>query len=225
MSIVKSASADGRLGMPDRFFGSSVAPSIPLLGDVSFVNTVPGPSKITLEPSPTSTGNLLDFSADAFQLDKYVVNKGETLVAAAGVKDLPSPPLLSKPGSGQAATIYYTMSSRDPDSPSGELFAGSGQSSQGKRGDDLEAYLEDLKQLSFGGSVATREKPVTGKPSQRKRGDDLEAYLEDLKLLSFGGSETAREEPLTSLEFSFNLIPDGMDDDWEDVNLLSYGWV
>lgn len=186
----------------------SLANTPSLLSIARSTNCHPQPLPPIVEIPGTAT-HALDFSADAFRLSEYVVDR-ETSLSKSFLR-LPEPPVLGEGGScgrrSSAPTAYFSL----PDSPHGQPFPPSSASD-----DAVESSARDRFPR-----VESVEK------------DDHEKYLEDLKLLQFGGSADQEKGDLFSEGLSFQLVSGKEEEEakrfsaslsWEKIDLLNYGW-
>ncbi|KAF9528386.1 hypothetical protein CPB83DRAFT_894422 [Crepidotus variabilis] len=154
MMIVKSASSDDRLGLGllDEPTIPSAPTTIPLLPTIQVRSKFIEPAIRTVNPFDySSSGHKLDFSPNAFQLDKYVVNINRPLPLIGG--SLPIPPPMENRVTSDAPTAYYTMEDTKSSAPATvKSFASLNQSPDRKTIDEHEAYLASLKLLRFGES-------------------------------------------------------------------------
>lgn len=186
----------------------SLANTPSLLSIARSTNCHPPPLPPIVEIAGTTTPKL-DFSADAFRLSEYVVDREAAL--SKPFLCLPEPPVLGEGascgrGSG-APTAYYSLS----DSPHVQPFSPSSPSNDG-----VESSARD---------------PLPCAESAEK--GEHEKYLENLKLLRFGDSADQDKGDLFSEGFSFRLVSGKEEEEakrssaslsWEEIDLANYGW-
>ncbi len=124
-----------------------------LLSAVSFpksetisLNNASEPSTLLVE-TETKASYKLDFSADAFRLSEYVVDKD-----SAAYLRVPEPPALSQRGGSNAPTTYYSLTDSSIAAHGHDLSPKSypSPSNQEVSKDDHETYIANLRQLQLG---------------------------------------------------------------------------
>jgi len=180
------------------------APSLISIARSTHYHPQPSPSVVEIAGT---TAHKLDFSADAFRLSGYVVDR-EAALSKAFLR-LPEPPVLGEGGScerkSSAPTAFYSLS----DSPHGQSLPSS--SNDGVS------------------SARTRDRL----PRVEVETDDHKKYLENLKLLQFGDSADQEKGDFFSEGLTFQLVCGEKKEEekrysaslsWERIDLTNYGW-